>query len=103
MNFPPELQKEIEQWANSAGLSAEQFIIQAVSERLKLLKQQKISSGIAPNQVDVLSLLSNRSRMYRKQGVLVIETEQLREFDINAFVGEMREERIQDQIDRATL
>jgi hypothetical protein len=34
----------------------------------------------------------------RKQGVLVIETGVLEGFDINAFIGEMREERIQEQL-----
>ncbi len=34
MNFPCELQEEVEQWATPAGLSAEQFVIQVMSERL---------------------------------------------------------------------
>jgi hypothetical protein len=41
------------------------------------------------------------SRLQRKQGVLVIDTGAVSEFDINAFIGEMREERIQDQIGQA--
>jgi hypothetical protein len=43
------------------------------------------------------------TRLHRKQGVLVIETEQMAGFDINAFIGEMREERIQDQIGQGGL
>lgn len=31
MNFTFELQQEVEQWAKSLGLSAEQFVAQAVS------------------------------------------------------------------------
>jgi tRNA U34 2-thiouridine synthase MnmA/TrmU len=42
------------------------------------------------------------SRLQRKQGVLVIDTGRDSEFDINAFIGEMREERIQDQIGQAS-
>jgi hypothetical protein len=103
MNFPPELQEEVEQWAKSAGLSVQEFIIQVVSERLTWLRQQKSIDGIESSQSNPPSLPSNLSRMYRKQGVLVIETGRLREFDINAFVGEMREERIQDQIEQVNL
>jgi hypothetical protein len=39
MNFPCEFQEEVEQWATSAGLSAEQFVMQVMSERLTMLKQ----------------------------------------------------------------
>jgi hypothetical protein len=44
------------------------------------------------------TLTSVHSRLQRKQGVVVIDTGEDSEFDINAFIGEMREERIQDQI-----
>jgi len=37
-------------------------------------------------------------RLCRKQGVLVIETGVLEGFDMNAFIGEMREERIQEHM-----
>lgn len=37
-------------------------------------------------------------RIYRKQGVLVIDSGELSGFDINMFIDEMREERIQSQI-----
>lgn len=96
MNFPCEFQEEIEQWATAAGLSAEQFVMQIMSERLTLLKQQKISDAIVLDMTEPLP--SDRSRLHRKKGVLVIQTDPLTGFDINAFVTEMREERIQDQI-----
>jgi hypothetical protein len=35
------------------------------------------------------------SRLQREQGVMVIDTGATSEFDINAFIGELREERIQ--------
>ena len=41
------------------------------------------------------------SRLQRKQGILVIKTGSLSEIDTIALVAEMREERIQKQIDRA--
>jgi hypothetical protein len=37
----------------------------------------------------------DHSSLQRKQGMLVIDTGAASEFDINAFIGEMREERIQ--------
>jgi hypothetical protein len=40
-------------------------------------------------------------RLQRRQGVLVVDTGAAIEFDINGFIGEMREERIQDQIGQA--
>ncbi len=51
---------------------------------------------MAPPIVEVVT--GDHSRLQRKQGVLVIDTGGDCEFDINAFIGEMREERIQDQI-----
>ena len=101
MNFPCEFQEEVEQWAASAGLSAEQFVMQVISERLTLLKQQKNSDEIVLNTTQPLS--SDRSRLHRTKGILVIQTDPLNGFDINAFVGEMREERIQDQIKQVNL
>lgn len=41
-----------------------------------------------------------RVRLCRKQGVLVIETGVLEGVDINALIGEMREERIQEQMEQ---
>ena len=46
MDFHCKFQEEIEKWATSAGLSAEQFVMQVMSERLTLLKQQKSGSAI---------------------------------------------------------
>jgi hypothetical protein len=47
------------------------------------------------------TLTPAHSRLERKQGVLVIDTGGDSEFDINVFIGKMREERIQDQIGQA--
>ena len=41
------------------------------------------------------------SRLRRKQGILVIETGSLSKIDATVMISEMREERIQKQIDRA--
>jgi hypothetical protein len=55
-----------------------------------------ISNSNAIEQFNTLT--PAHSRLQRKQGVLVIDTGEASDFDINAFIGEMREERIQDQI-----
>jgi hypothetical protein len=103
MNFTSELQQEVEKWAKSLGLSAEQFVVQAVSEKLSMLKQKQKSHAIEPIKTDALTSGSEHPRLYRKHGVLVIETGELNEFDINAFISEMREERIQEQIGKIGL
>ncbi|GAA6615645.1 hypothetical protein [Scytonema sp. NUACC26] len=103
MDFTSELQQEVEQWAKSLGLSTEQFVVQAVSEKLSMLKQQRKNRAIEPLKTDALTSRSEHPRLYRKHGVLVIETGQLNEFDINAFISEMREERIQEQIGKMRL
>lgn len=69
---------------------------------------QSSPDGIVRELLDVLKVLQQQStestqpsqhkRMYRKQGVLVIETGELSGFDINTFIGEMREEHIQSQL-----
>jgi hypothetical protein len=51
------------------------------------------------NAIEQLNILTPAdSRLERKQGVVVIDTGEDSGFDINVFIGEMREERIQDQI-----
>jgi hypothetical protein len=60
---------------------------------LKAREQVKAAQPIAEAPTG-----DDHSRLQRKQGVLVIDTGGDSEFDINAFIGEMREERIQDQI-----
>ena len=101
MDFPCKFQEEIEKWATSAGLSAEQFVMQVMSERLMLLKQQKSNDAIVLNITE--PLLSDRSRLHRKKGVLVIQTEPLTGFDVNPFVSDMREERIENQTRQVSL
>lgn len=39
----------------------------------------------------------NQPNIYRKEGILVVEAELPENFNINAFIDELREERIQDK------
>jgi hypothetical protein len=59
---------------------------------LKTREQAKTAQPVAEVEA------ADHSRLQRKQGVLVIDTGEDSEFDINGLIGEMREERIQDQI-----
>jgi NMD protein affecting ribosome stability and mRNA decay len=65
---------------------------------LNFLSDLQQQSGVQLVQTEQSTQEEVSSRLHRKQGVLVIETEELAGFDINAFIGEMREERIQHQI-----
>ena len=99
MEFSPELQQNIEKRANIQGLSSEQFVSQAVLEKITQLSQmsQKLAE-INPEKPSKLSNIEtdDRSMIYRKEGILVINTEFPKTFDINTFIDDLREERIQD-------
>jgi hypothetical protein len=98
MNFTPELQQEIEQWADSFGLSTEEFVAQVMLEKVAALQQQY--------PLEDTPIPSSTSRLKRERGVLVIDTSDAGDannFDINALIAEMREERIQDQIGKMGL
>ena len=96
MNLPPQLQQEAEKWASRQGLSFEQFILQAVTEKVTALNQQNAEATIQVPQAH--SSTPQQPRVYRKEGILVIETEPINNLDINAFINELREERIRGQI-----
>jgi hypothetical protein len=102
MEFSPELQQNIEKWANLQGLSSEQFVSQAILEKITQLSQmtQKLAD-INPEKPSKLSNIEtietdDRSMIYRKEGILVINPEFPKTFDINTFIDDLREERIQD-------
>ncbi|MEH2407727.1 hypothetical protein [Nostoc sp.] len=90
MNFPPQLQQKIEKWASSQGISTEQFILQAIAEKIDALTQQTAEA------TNLLS--SNQPKVYRKEGILVVDAQLPENFDLNTFIDELREERIQDQM-----
>ncbi|MGJ5674068.1 MAG: hypothetical protein ACR9NN_10730 [Nostochopsis sp.] len=98
MNFPPQLQQTIEKWASSQGISTEQFILQAITEKIEALSQQKPEKYTQQNSENNNLLSHNQANVYRKDGILVVEAQLPEDFDINTFIDELREERIQDQI-----
>lgn len=97
MNFPPLLQQEIEKWANRQGVSSTEFIIMAVTDKVATLTHQEESSDVQDSEV-VSAKSSQRPRVYRKEGILVVDADLPENFDINAFIDELREERTREQM-----
>jgi hypothetical protein len=77
MNLTPTLQQEVEQLASSQGISAEQFILQAIAEKIAALKP--IPESVAEAQ------------LVEKDGLLVFETDALEEIDFNALIEQNRD------------
>lgn len=98
MKFTPQLQENIEKWARIQGVSTEQFIWQAVTEKIDSLNQQVTEKS--PEEHSELTTISqsNQAKIYRKEGILVVDAELPENFDLNSFIDELREERIQDQM-----
>ncbi|MGB3788639.1 MAG: hypothetical protein WA949_11560 [Phormidesmis sp.] len=72
MNLSPEMQQEVEQIASQQGLSLEQFILQAVIEKVKALKAQVASSASKAANGSVAE-----SQLREQDGILVFDTEPL--------------------------
>lgn len=101
MKLPPQFQQEVEKWASHQGISTEQFIVQAVAEKIDALSQQGAEEH--PDKQDsqtTNALLPQQPKVYRKEGILVVDAELPENFDINTFIDELREERIREQMAR---
>jgi hypothetical protein len=84
MNLPPQLQQKVEKWSNLQGIDPEQFIMEAISEKVNRLDRQQ--PELPPSE----------PTLYRKSGVLVVDVKWDEEVDINEFIDRLREERIQE-------
>jgi hypothetical protein len=90
MNFSPDLQQAIETVAALEGISAEQFIIQTLIEKIDTLQQQAVySTQTSPGQ---------HPQLQDKNGILVIETSPLSHIDFNELIAQLRAERDQEQL-----
>ena len=98
MNFPLQIQRKIEKLASSQGISTEQFILQAVAEKINALTQQMAEGNTETNLQTTNIVPSNQANVYRKEGILVVDAELSENFDFNKFIDELREEHIQDQM-----
>lgn len=93
MHLPHQIQQDLEAWVTAHGLSAEAFIVEAIAEKLTKLKQQSES----PTPPEAAPVTYDSSRLRHQEGILVIDVAPLKSFDTNAFIDELREERIQEQ------
>ena len=90
MNLSPALQQAIEVAAALQGISAEQFIIQTLIEKIDTLQQQAVdSTQILPGQ---------HPQLQDQNGILVIETGSLSHIDFNELIAQLRAERDQEQL-----
>jgi hypothetical protein len=85
MNLSPALQQAIDQIASSQGISAEQFIVQTLVEKISSLKQ--------PN----LTVSTSQTGLKEQDGILVFDTEPLDHIDFNALISQSREDRALEQ------
>ena len=74
-----------------------------VSELLIALKRLKPQSQKDIPDLNLAPPEQVSDRLREKNGFLVVETEGSKDFDINGFIKEMREERIQKFVDQAGL
>jgi Arc/MetJ-type ribon-helix-helix transcriptional regulator len=97
MDLPHNLQQDLEQWVKAHGISVEEFIREAVIEKLTQLQREDAKfPGLTASEPSEATSLSPRLR--RQAGILVIDVEPLHSFDSNTFIEELREERIQEQM-----
>lgn len=85
MNLSPALQQEIEQIAIRQGISPEQFIWQAVTEKINALNEQ--ATALADT---ALSSSSAESLLREQDGILVFDTESLDHIDFNLLIEQNR-------------
>lgn len=87
MNLSPDLQEAIAQIATQQGISPEEFIVQTLTEKIRIL------------QSSVLTPSTSQTGLMDKEGVLVFETESLDHIDFNALIAQSREERVWEQME----
>jgi len=83
MNFPLQIQRKIEKLASSQGISTEQFILQAVAEKIDALTNLFAEEDTETNLQTTNVVPSNQAKVYRKEGILVVDAELSENFDLN--------------------
>jgi hypothetical protein len=76
MNLTPTLQQKIDQLALSQGISSEQFILQAITEKIIGLQSPASMTEAA---------------LREKDGLLVFDTDPLDHIDFNALIEQSRD------------
>ena len=90
MNLSPELLQDVEQIAISQGISAEQFIVQTLREKISWLKAQANGFDAIHSQV------AQGTQVVEEDGFLVIDSAPLDHIDFNDLVDQLRTERDQE-------
>jgi len=83
MNFPLQIQRKIEKLASRQGISTEQFILQAVAEKIDALTNLFAEGNTETNLQTTNVVSSNQANVYRKEGILVVDAELPENFDLN--------------------
>jgi len=94
MDFPADLQQEIEKWVSLQKISIEEFILQAVTEKVHWLSQQSPNLPAFPQAESSPSV----NRLHDKNGILVLTSAAIVDVDSNTLIDELREDRIQAQM-----
>ncbi|WP_121969724.1 hypothetical protein [Leptolyngbya sp. BC1307] len=89
MDLSSALQQEVEQIARRQGLSPEQFILQAVTEKINALKAQ-VSLSVTLSADTAMRVDSVESRLRDQDGILVFDTESLEQVDFDALLEQSR-------------
>lgn len=82
MNLSPALQQAIETITSNQGISPEQSITQAITEKISSLTQQ------TPDHVQ-----PSTAKLVEQDGLLVVETDSLEGIDFNQLLEENRDHR----------
>jgi hypothetical protein len=85
MNLSPALQQEIEKIAIQQGISPEQFIWRAVTEKINSLNEQ--ATALADT---ALSSSAAESLLREQDGILVFDTESFDHIDFNLLIEQSR-------------
>ena len=88
MNLSSPLQQEIEQIATLQGISPDQFILQTLTEKISILKQQMA------NRSSPTTFNRTESHLREQDGLLVFDTESLNHIDFNQLIDESRWEHL---------
>ena len=81
MNLSSLLQQDIEQIATLQGISPDQFILQTLTEKISILKQQ------IANRSNITTSDRTESHLREQDGFLVFDTESLDHIDFNHTQG----------------
>ncbi len=74
------------------------YVLQAIAEKIDALSQQ-IAEEYTEQNSEVTNVVSSKQpKVYRKEGILVVDAELPENFDLNTFIDELREERIRNQM-----